>query len=206
MLNVGLTGNVASGKSRVAQWFREWGATVIDADAIAHELEQAGTPVFQRIVKAFGDVVVAPDGALDRAELRRRVTAHPTARETLEGIVHPAVRAERDRRAMQARARGERILVNDIPLLFETLDPTAFDMIVLVDAPPEVRRQRLMRERGFTAAEADALMATQLPAAAKRDRSDIVIDNRGSLAELEAAARTAWRRILARASTAGDRG
>ena len=198
MLDVALTGNVAAGKTRVADWFREWGATVIDADRLVHELQRPGTPVFEAIQERFGPGVVTAGGELDRPVLRRIVLADPDARADLERLVHPAVRARRAVLADEARARGDRILINDIPLLFETQDPDRFDAVVLVDAAPDVRRERL-RQRGLTAEEADALLAAQLPADAKRARSDYVIENNGTLAALEARARDVWQALLARA-------
>lgn len=199
MLSVGLTGNAAAGKSTVAAWFRQWGATLIDADAIVRDLERPGSPVLARIAAHFGAGVLAPDGALDRAALRRVMLDDAARREALNAIVHPAVEAERGARLRAAAARGDRIVVSDIPLLFEVLDPGAFDLVVLVDAPEPVRRARLA-ERGLTPQEIDRLLAAQLPAEGKRARSDIVLDNGGTLAELERAARQAWQQIAARAA------
>ncbi len=199
MLNVALTGNVASGKSTVLRWFAEWGAAVIDADQLVREVEAPGTPTLAAIARRFGPDVLRPDGALDRVALRRRVFGDPRALADLNAIVHPAVRRLRDARAAQARADGVRILVNDIPLLFETLDPAAFDLVVLVDAPVAVRRERLQRDRGLSREEAERIIASQLPADTKRARSDIVIENAGSLDALKTAARAAWERLVARA-------
>ena len=199
MLNVALTGNAAAGKSTVAAWFRRWGAVLIDADAIVRDLEVPGSPVLTQIAARFGGVVLRADGTLDRAELRRLMLEDAARREALNAIVHPAVRAERDVRLRAAAARGERIVVNDIPLLFEVMDPGEFDLVVLVDAPEAVRRARLA-ERGLPPQEIDRLLAAQLPAEAKRSRSDIVLDNAGTMAELERAARKAWRQIAARAA------
>jgi dephospho-CoA kinase len=195
VLSVALTGNIASGKSTVARLFQRFGATVIDADAVVRELQQPGTPVFEAIVRRFGQGVVAADGGLDRAALRDVVFRDARARADLNAIVHPAVRARRDTLIAEAGARGVRIVVQDIPLLFETLDPAAFDLVVLVDAPPELRRERLARDRGIGAEEADRLMAAQMPAAEKRARSDIVIENDADLATLEARSLAAWHQI-----------
>jgi dephospho-CoA kinase len=199
MLNVGLTGNVASGKTTVANLFREWGATVIDADTLVREAQQPGTPTLAAIRERFGDGILRPDGTLDRSALRQLVLGDPAARRDLEALVHPYVRRRRDELARAAETAGARVLVNDIPLLFETLDPAAFDVVVLVDADPDVRRARLVHGRGLDPAEADRLLASQLPAAAKRGRSDFVLDNSGSPAELRARAREVWQALLARA-------
>jgi dephospho-CoA kinase len=199
MLNVALTGNIAAGKSAVAQLFRRWGATVLDADAIVREVQAPGGPVLARIAARFGGSVVRPDGTLDRPALRRIVMADADARDALERIVHPAVHARRAELAREAAARGVRIVVSDIPLLFESGDPEAFDAVVLVDAPEAVRHLRLMEHRGLSDAEASAMIRVQLPASAKRPRSDFVIDNDGDLAALERAASAVWQALLARA-------
>jgi dephospho-CoA kinase len=120
MLHVALTGNVASGKSTVAGLFREWGATVIDADELVRESQQPGTDTFRRIVARFGRDVVTPAGDLDRGALRARVFSDHAARADLEAIVHPAVWRRRAAMLSEARGRGDRIVVSDIPLLFET--------------------------------------------------------------------------------------
>jgi dephospho-CoA kinase len=199
MLHVALTGNVASGKSSVARLYADWGATVVDADAIVRELQQPGTPIFERIAARFGAEVVTPDGELDRVRLRALVLADATARKDLEAIVHPAVAAERERLIDEARRRGEAIVVSDIPLLFEVMDPQAFDAVVLVDAPEQVRRERLLRDRGLSAQEADGLFRAQHPAADKRARSDFIIDNDASRTELRDRAWRIWRQMRSRA-------
>jgi dephospho-CoA kinase len=195
VLSVALTGNIASGKSSVALLFERWGARLIDADAIVRELQQPGTPVFQRIAERFGPAVIAPDGTLDRAALRSLVFRDHRAREDLNAIVHPAVRARRDQLMAAARAAGVPVVVQDIPLLFETLDPGAFDLVVLVDAPVDVRRARLMADRRLSRDEADRMIGAQLPAAPKRARSHLVIENDADLAVLERRARAAWEEI-----------
>jgi dephospho-CoA kinase len=199
MVNVALTGNIAAGKSAVAELFRRWGATVLDADAIVREVQAPGGPVLRRIADRFGEAVLRPDGSLDRPGLRRIVMADAAAREALERIVHPAVYARRAELAAEAEARGDRIVVSDIPLLFESGDAGGFDAVVLVDAPEPVRLRRLMEQRGLSEAEAGAMIQAQLPASAKRPRSHFVIDNDGDLAALERAASEVWRALLARA-------
>lgn len=206
MLTVGLTGNVAAGKSAVADHFARWGATVIDADRIVHGLQAPGTEVFRRIRGRFGSEVVRPDGTLDRGRLRRLVMGDRAMRDALNRIVHPAVQRERERLERAAREAGDCVVVHVIPLLFEVLDPASFDAVVLVDAPPDARRRRLTAHRHLSSDEADRLIAAQMPSDTKRERADVVIDNIGTLDELEAAARTTWvdlRRRAARRLTAG---
>jgi dephospho-CoA kinase len=151
------------------------------------------------MVARFGPGILLGDGSLDRAALRRLVLADPVARQDLEAIVHPAVRERRDALWEAAARDGVAVVVQDIPLLFEASDPAGFDLVVLVDAPETVRRARLIQGRGLTPGEADRLIASQMPAAAKRTRSHIVIDNDADRATLEDRARAAWRQILASA-------
>ena len=198
MLSVALTGNVAAGKTRVTELFRRWGATIIDADQLVREVQAPGTPEFSAIVARFGPAVVAPDGTLDRAGVRARVFTDPAARHALEAIVHPAVARRREQLLVEARHRGDRVVVSDIPLLFETLDPAGFDAVVLVDAPEPVRLERLVRERGLSPEEARRVTAAQWPAERKRawrdpaGRGALVIENDGDLATLERRARVVW--------------
>jgi dephospho-CoA kinase len=199
MLNVALTGNIASGKSVVAAMFARWGATVIDADRLVRQAQAPGSPVLQAIADRFGPEFLGPDGALRRDALRRRVMGDAAALTELNRIVHPEVLRRRAALEDEAHARGDRIVVSDIPLLFEAADPSAFDAIVLVDSPERVRRARLITERALSEEEADRMMASQMPSAPKRARSTYVIDNEGDLAELERAAATVWAALLARA-------
>jgi dephospho-CoA kinase len=199
MLNVALTGNIAAGKSAVAELFRAWGATLIDADRLAREAQAPGTPGLRAIAERLGPDLVGADGALDRAALRRRVMADPAALAELNRIIHPEVLRRRRALEAEARRRGDRIVVSDIPLLFEVADPAAFDVVVLVDAPEPVRRARLIMERGLSALEADRMLAAQAPSGPKRERSTFVIDNDGDLATLEERAREVWTALLARA-------
>ena len=199
MLNVALTGNIGAGKSAVAELFRRWGATVIDADHIVREVQAPGSPVLRAIVARFGPDVVAADGTLDRPALRARVMGDRAALEDLNRIVHPAVHRRRLELLGAARARGDRVVVTEIPLLFEAADPAPFDAVVLVDAPEGVRRERLVTERGLSPEEADRMIAAQLPSALKRARSDFVIENAGDRAALECAAGAVWRALVARA-------
>jgi dephospho-CoA kinase len=206
MLNVALTGNIAAGKSRVAALFKRWGATVIDADALVREVQEPGTPVFHAIIARFGATVLGPDGRLDRPALRQIVFQDPVARASLESLVHPAVQSMRRDLVMEAEKRGERLVVSDIPLLFESMDPDAFDAVVLVDAPEEERLRRLIEDRGLTGDAADAMMRAQLPTTEKRrwrssapnHRPALVIDNDGDLETLEQRARAVFDTLQAR--------
>jgi dephospho-CoA kinase len=199
MLNVALTGNIAAGKSTVADFFRAWGAVVIDSDELVRLAQAPGSPVLAAIAARFGADVILADGALDRARLRGRVMGNPDALAALNAIVHPEVFRRRAALIQEAAARGERIVVSDIPLLFEVADPAAFDAVVLVDAPVALRRERLVATRGLSAEEADRMIASQLPADSKRAGSDYIIENAGNLADLKQAARTVWDSLVRRA-------
>src|SRR6266545_7084529 len=164
MLNVALTGNIAAGKAAVVDLFRRWGATVVDADELAREAEAPGGAVLVAIVRRFGRDVLAADGTLDRPALRGKVMGDQAALDALNQIVHPAVRRRRDELLRAAREGGDLLVVNDIPLLFEALDPTQFDAVVLVDASTALRRTRLRAMRGLSNDEADRMIAAQMPA------------------------------------------
>jgi len=195
MLNVALTGNIAAGKSTVVELFRKWGATIIDADQLAREAQAPGSEVLAAIVRRFGSDVLASDGSLDRAGLRTKVMGDDQALAALNAIVHPAVQRRREELLAAARARGDVLVVNDIPLLFEAADPDQFDAVILVDAPEALRRTRLRALRGLSNEEADRMLAAQMPAERKRARSQYVIENSGSLKELERAAKAVFAKL-----------
>jgi dephospho-CoA kinase len=192
VLNVALTGNIAAGKSTVVELFRTWGATVIDADVLAREAQAPGSAVLAAIASRFGGDVLAADGSLDRAGLRAKVMGDDAALSALNAIVHPAVQQRRLELQRAAAQRGDAIVVNDIPLLFEVLDPAQFDVVVLVDAPVAVRRTRLRALRGLSNQDADRMIAAQMSAERKRAQSHHVIDNDGTIKALEKSARTVF--------------
>jgi dephospho-CoA kinase len=177
MLVVGLTGNIASGKSTVAALFAARGATIIDADLLARQAVRVGTAGHRAIVERWGEDVLLPDGALDRAALRQRVFPEPDELDALNAIVHPEVARLRDEELAAARARGDRIVICDIPLLFERRLTEGFDRIILVDAPRGLRLERLMHDRHLSHTEAMNMIASQMPAELKRARADYIIDN-----------------------------
>lgn len=199
MLSVALTGNIGAGKSTVAALFQRWGATIIDADALVREAQARGSAALAEIAARFGPAVIRPDGTLDRPALRARVLAGQEELAALNHIMHPRVHQRRLELVEQARRRGDRIVVSEIPLLFEAADPAAFDAVILVDAPEALRRQRLLASRALTPDEVDRLMAAQQGSAAKRPRSDFVIDNDGDPVSLERAAASVWKALRARA-------
>jgi len=177
VLVAGLTGNVASGKSSVAQLLAARGATIIDADVLARIAVEPGTPAHRAITDRWGKAVLQSDGTLDRAALRHVVFNDPPELEALNAIVHPAVARLRDQSLAAARARGDRIVICDIPLLFEKKLAADYDVIILVDAPKAVRLERLTTQRGIPHADAVQMIAAQMPAELKRAHADFVIDN-----------------------------
>ena len=195
MLVVGLTGNIGSGKSTVAGILEARGVPLIDADLLAREAVAPGTPALAAIAERFGRSVLTPAGALDRAALRAIVFANPADRASLDAIVHPAVKALRDARLADLRARRAPVVVCDIPLLFETGLDREVDVTVLVDAPLDVRLARILRNRGLSRDEALAMAAAQLPAEDKRARADYVIENDGSVEELRERVNAVWTAI-----------
>lgn len=202
MLIVGLTGNIAAGKSSIAALLAARGVPIIDSDVLAREAVAKGSPALATIIQRWGPGVLAPDGSLDRAALRRIVFEKPPERAALNAIVHPEVARRRDRALAAASAAGARLVVVDIPLLFEVGLEHTVDRIVLVDAPVEIRRERIVRHRGLSPEEADAMIAAQIPSERKRERAHDVIDNDSTREELEAHVDALWRELEAAARDA----
>jgi dephospho-CoA kinase len=194
MFRVALTGNIASGKSAVASVWMRQGAHILDADELARLAVLPGSPALARIVEEFGPVLT-PDGHLDRAALRRLVFADEQKRLRLEAILHPEILRLRELEEERLHQSGVHLVVHVIPLLFEVGLEHAFDVVVLVDAPEAVRRQRL-EARGIDRDEALRIMSAQWPAADKRAGSTIVIENDGTIADLERNAEAVWHEIL----------
>jgi len=196
MLLVGLTGNIGSGKSTVAEMFSERGATIIDADVLARRAVEVGTSAHGKIVARWGPAVLAPDGRLDRGALRRVVFADQQELEELNAIVHPEVERLRQRLVAEARKRGDRLVVCDIPLLFERHMSDLFDRIILVDAQRPLRLERLVSDRSLRQTEAMEMIAAQMPAELKRARADIIIENDGTFGQLERRVHDVWTALL----------
>jgi dephospho-CoA kinase len=200
MIHVGLTGNIASGKSTVAARLAAHGAVVLDADAYARDAVAPGSPALEAVAERFGSGVIRPDGTLDRAALGKLVFRDARARADLEAIVHPEVARRRAADLAAARAGGAAVVVSDVPLLFEAGLEDEFDLIVFVDAPEEERLRRLVVERGLTADDARAMVAAQSDPAVKRARADIVIDNDGTTEALARRVDALWAELSARAN------
>jgi dephospho-CoA kinase len=197
VLRIGLTGGIGSGKSEVSRLLTAHGAVVIDADRLAREVVEPGTPGLAQVVEAFGPGVLAPDGSLDRAALGDRVFGDNDARRRLEAIIHPRVRA---RAAELEKAAGpDAVVVHDIPLLVETGQVGSFDGVIVVDVPVEIQVRRLVDRRGLTEAEARSRIAAQAPRERRAGAADWIVDNTGSLADLEVAVARVWKELETRA-------
>ncbi len=189
---IGLTGNIATGKSTVARMLGDLGATVIDADRVAHEVMRAGTPVHRAVVEAFGPQVLRPDGEIDRAYLGAIVFSDPQALARLEAIVHPAVLEEVARRI--AAAPTPVVVVEAIKLI-ESGMAEALDALWVTTCPVEEQVRRLMADRGLSRPDAEQRVRAQPPQEAKIARADVVISTDGSLEETRAQVEAAWRAL-----------
>lgn len=198
MLLVGLTGGIGSGKSTVARLLERRGAAVIDADQLAREAIAKGTPGFERVVEAFGSEILRPDGDLDRSALAARIFADPAQKATLEAIVHPEV-ARRFGELVDDYRASERIVVYVTPLLVELGLAPAFDVVVVVTASPHLRVSRVASERGLSPDDVRGRMAAQATDDQRVEVADVLIDNDGSLAELERQTSRLWGDLQARA-------
>ncbi|WP_328593588.1 dephospho-CoA kinase [Actinomadura macrotermitis] len=198
MLKVGLTGGIGSGKSEVSRRLAARGAVVIDADKIAREVVEPGTPGLAAVAAEFGDGVLLPGGGLDREKVGSIVFADPERLKALNAIVHPLV-GERMQELMDAAPAGA-IVVYDVPLLTENGLAELYDVVVVVDAPVETQLDRLTSRRGMTEADARARIAAQATREQRRAIAHHVIDNSGSLADLKARADELWEELARRAA------
>jgi dephospho-CoA kinase len=198
VLLIGLTGGIGSGKSTVARLLERRGAAVIDADQLAREAVEKGTPGFDRVVEAFGPDVVAPGGDLDRSALAARIFADPQQRSTLEAIVHPEV-ARRVGDRVDTYRGTDRVVVYVTPLLVELGLAPAFDVVIVVTASPHLRVSRVASDRGLSPDEVRRRMAAQATDEQRAEVADVLIDNDGSLAELEPQVDRLWADLMARA-------
>ena len=204
MLRVGLTGGIGSGKSEVARRLVAHGAVLIDADVAAREVVVPGSRGLRRIVAAFGEEVLSPDGSLDRARLGEIVFGDPELRAKLNAIVHPLVREWMDaaeRTAVQAADRRGPIAVHDVPLLAESRRKSGFDLVIVVDVPPELQVQRLVSQRGLTPDQARARMNAQARREQRLEVADVVISNSGSLDDLDHRVAEVWAELEPRAGS-----
>jgi dephospho-CoA kinase len=203
VLRVGLTGGIGSGKSEVARRLADHGAVLIDADVAAREVVVPGSPGLAQIAGAFGDSVLRPDGSLNRERLGEIVFGDPGLRVKLNEIVHPLVRqwmAAAERAAVQAVPPPGPVVVHDVPLLAESRGRAGFDVVIVVDVPPEVQAERLVRLRGMAPEQARARMAAQASREERLAIADVVIDNSGSLDDLDRRVAGVWADLERRAA------
>jgi dephospho-CoA kinase len=195
VLKIGLTGGIGSGKSAVARLLADHGAVVVDADALAREVVEPGTPGLRRIVEEFGPDVLSADGRLDRGRLAELVFADQDARERLNAIVHPLV----GRRAEQILSGlpDDAVVVHDVPLLTENGLAPNYDLVMVVEASEPTRIARLVRDRGMAEEAVRARIAAQASDEQRRAVADVVVVNDGSRAELAAAVDQVWRAHVA---------
>ena len=195
---IGLTGGIAGGKSLVSQQLAERGAVVIDADKVGHEAYRKGSETFRAVVEAFGTGVVGVDGEIDRKALGAKVFAEPEARRRLEAIVWPAMRTMMEKQLAELRAKDASIAVLEAALLIEADWLPLVDEVWLVTASPETVRQRLAERNGMTAEQADSRVRAQLSNEERRAYADVVIENDGSLEELQRVVDESWSKLGSR--------
>ncbi|KJQ54929.1 dephospho-CoA kinase [Microbacterium sp. SA39] len=196
---IALTGGIASGKSTIARRLAERGAIIVDADQIVRDVQAPGSPVLQRIAETFGDEVIGSEGALDRAALGAKVFGDPALLKQLNAIVHPAVRAESQRRFEAALAGdAHAVVVYDVPLLVEARVDDPWDTIVVAHAPASERLRRLVELRGMDERAAQERIDAQVSDEQRLAIADVVIDTAGDLAETHAQTDALWERIRER--------
>ncbi|MEQ8144420.1 dephospho-CoA kinase [Streptomyces sp. OP7] len=197
MLTVGLTGGIGAGKSEVSRLLVECGAVLIDADRIAREVVEPGTPGLASVVEAFGEEILAEDGSLDRPRLGALVFGDPEKLARLNAIVHPLVGARS--RELEEAAPEDAVVVHDVPLLTENGLAPLYDLVIVVDASPETQLDRLVRLRGMSEEDARARMAAQAGREQRREIADIVVDNDVPLDALRERVEEVWAELVRRA-------
>lgn len=183
MITIGLTGGIGSGKSTVSSRLAELGAFIVDADLVAREIVEPGQPALAELADAF-DGVLNPDGTLNRAELARQAFATPEATEKLNAITHPRIRARTGELFKQGRESGAQVLVYDMPLLIENGEVDKVDHVLVVDAPDELRIDRLVQHRGLDEDDARRRIAAQIDRETRLNAADTVLDNSGTVEQL----------------------
>ncbi|MDF2962373.1 MAG: dephospho-CoA kinase [Paenibacillus sp.] len=185
-MNIGLTGGIACGKSTVSQMLVQRGAMLVDADRIAREVVEPGSPVLARIAERFGQEILLPDGTLNRKKLGETVFGSPQALKDLQDMMHPSIRAlMRERMNQYEQQHPEKLVVADVPLLYESELQSMFEAVMVVYVPRHVQLDRLMLRDGLTAEQAEQRLKAQMDIEQKKARADILINNEGSLNQTE---------------------
>jgi dephospho-CoA kinase len=196
---IGLTGGIASGKSVVSRMLAERGALVIDADKVGHEAYAKGSDCYRAVIDAFGADIVAPDGEIDRKALGGKVFGDPEQRKRLEGIVWPWMRSTMDERLQRLREEGIPVVVLEAAVLIEADWIPIVDQVWLVTVPPELARERIMSRNGLTAEQADQRIGAQLTNDERAKHAQVIIENSGTLEDLEQRVAADWDRLAAAA-------
>jgi dephospho-CoA kinase len=185
-MNIGLTGGIGCGKSTVSAMLVRRGAILVDADRIAREVVEPGSPTLAKVAERFGQAVLEEDGSLHRKKLGEIVFADPAARKDLEALLHPSIRAlMRERMETSEKLYPDKLVVVDVPLLYESGLQAMFEEVMVVYVPREIQLDRLMKRDQLTLEQAETRLQAQMPIELKKERADIVIDNRGTLQETE---------------------
>jgi dephospho-CoA kinase len=195
MLKIAITGGAGSGKTTVARIFTELGTEVLDADQVAREAVAVGEPAWRELRRLYGDDYFNPDGSLNRSKLAARVFADPEERRRLDGVIHPRVAAALQARVAELAGRGVKLVLVDVPLLFETGREAAFDRVIVVTAPQNQRIRRLRERDGRGEEEIRGILAAQWPLKDKAARADYVVDNGGAPAETRRQVEAIWRQL-----------
>lgn len=198
VLILGLTGGIGSGKSTVSRLLAQHGAVIIDADLVAREVVAPGTAGLAAVLAAFGSHLALPDGSLDREQLGQLVFGDEDARARLSAILHPLIGTRTAELWTETQTAGVEVLVHDVPLLVEARLQDSYDAVIVVDVPPEVQRDRLVRLRGMDPADADRRIAAQATRSERLAVATHVIDNTGSLKELKQCVDSLWKKFLTR--------
>lgn len=177
---LGITGNIAAGKSSVATWLAEYGYPLVSADRLAREVVAPGSPVLRQLTQRFGAEVLNADGSLNRQKLAAEVFANPEARRELEALTHPAIARLAVERLEALREAGHELILYEAPLLFEAGAEGRVDKVLVVTIDPQIQLQRLMDRDGFTRHQAEQRISAQMPQAQKMARADFLIDNSGT--------------------------
>jgi dephospho-CoA kinase len=193
-MNIGLTGGIACGKSTVSAMLVRRGAILIDADQIAREVVEPGSPVLARVAERFGQDILLPDGRLHRKKLGERIFGDDAARKDLESLLHPPIRAIMKERMRENESHyPDKLVVVDVPLLYESGLEWMFEQVLVVYVPRELQLKRLIARDGLTTEQAERRLQAQMPIERKRDKADVVIDNSGTPAETERQVDLFWR-------------
>jgi dephospho-CoA kinase len=206
LLKIAITGGAGTGKSTVARMFQALGAEVLDADAIARDVVAVGQPAWEELRRLYGEDYFNPNGELNRSRLSQLVFADPEARRRLDGLIHPRVEAELKARVAELARQGVKLVLVEVPLLFETGREAAFDKVIVVAAPEALQIRRLRGRDRRGEAEIRGILAAQWPLADKVARADYVVDNGGSRRHTQRQVKNIWGNLKNQLDSGGEKG